>query len=103
METHGQARVQLLAERWCFCEKKFKGLTGDFQNLLLKGAKVYEDTLMIEFEKTELAYLKTIKDYGVTVIEPDNDAFRRVVKDVPYKFEDKWGKGLYDRVIKAQE
>jgi len=84
-------------------EKKFKGLSENVQNLLLKGAKVYEDTLMIEFEKTELAYLKTVKDYGVTVIEPDNDAFRRAVKDVPYKFEDKWGKGLYDRVLKAQE
>jgi tripartite ATP-independent transporter DctP family solute receptor len=84
-------------------EKKFKSLSAGSQDALLKGAKVYEDTLFIEFKTMKLALLEKILDAGVIVMKPDIEAFREAVKDVPYQFEDKWGKGLYDRVKKAQQ
>ena len=84
-------------------EKKFKGLPASLQGVLIKGAKVYEDTLFTEFKTMKLALLEKILDAGVIVMKPDIEAFRKAVKDVPYQFEDKWGKGLYDRVKKAQE
>jgi tripartite ATP-independent transporter DctP family solute receptor len=84
-------------------EKKFQGLSGSSQSALLKGAKVYEDTLLTEFKTMKLALLEKILDAGVIVMKPDIEAFSKAVKDVPYQFEDKWGKGLYDRVLKAQE
>jgi TRAP-type C4-dicarboxylate transport system substrate-binding protein len=71
--------------------------------VLVKGAKVYEDTLLTEFKTMKLALLETILNAGVIVMKPDVEAFTRAVKDVPYEFEDKWGKGLYDRVLKAQQ
>ena len=36
-------------------------------------------------------------------MKPDVEAFREAVKDVPYQFEKEWGKGLYDKILKAQE
>jgi tripartite ATP-independent transporter DctP family solute receptor len=84
-------------------EKKFKGLSASMQGVLIKGARVYEDTLFTEFKTMKLALLEKILDAGVIVMKPDIKAFSKAVKDVPYQFEDKWGKGLYDRVIKAQE
>jgi tripartite ATP-independent transporter DctP family solute receptor len=84
-------------------EKKFKGLSPNSQSVLVKGAKVYEDTLLTEFKTMKLALLETILNAGVIVMKPDVEAFTRAVKDVPYEFEDKWGKGLYDRVLKAQQ
>jgi len=84
-------------------EKKFQGLSKSSQDILRKGAKVYEDTLLTEFKTMKLELLETILDAGVVVMKPDIEAFREAVKDVPYQFEDKWGKGLYNRVKQAQK
>lgn len=83
-------------------EKKFQGLSKSSQEVLKKGAKVYEDTLLTEFKTMKLALLEKILDAGVIVMKPDIEAFRKAVKDVPYGFEDKWGKGLVDKVKQAQ-
>jgi tripartite ATP-independent transporter DctP family solute receptor len=84
-------------------EKKFSDLPASAQGILKEGAKVYEDTLLTEFKTMKLALLEKILDAGVIVMKPDTEAFSKAVRDVPYQFEDKWGKGLYDRVLKAQE
>ena len=84
-------------------EKKFQGLSKSSQDVLKKGAKVYEDTLLTEFKTMKLALLEKILDAGVVVMKPDIEAFRKAVKDVPYEFEDKWGQGLYDKVKQAQK
>ena len=68
----------------------------------MKGAEVYEDTLLTEFKTMKLALLEKILDAGVVVMKPNIEAFRKAVKDVPYEFEGKWGKGLYDKVKQAQ-
>jgi hypothetical protein len=47
--------------------------------------------------------LDKVLDGGIIVMKPDLEPFRKAVKDVPYQFEDRWGKGLYDRVLQAQK
>ena len=84
-------------------EKKFKGLSESSQQALIKGAKVYEDTLLTEFKTMKLALLEIILDSGMVIMKPDTAAFSQAVKDVPFKFEEKWGAGLYERVRQAQE
>jgi TRAP-type C4-dicarboxylate transport system substrate-binding protein len=39
-----------------------------------------------------------LKKLGMIVVEPDVPAFRAAMKDIPSKWEDKWGKGLYEKL-----
>ena len=50
----------------------------------------------------EETLLKRFKDLGITVIQPDVEAFRRVSAPVAGKFEDAWGKGTYEKMTNAQ-
>jgi tripartite ATP-independent transporter DctP family solute receptor len=60
---------------------------GDYQNALIEaGAK--ED-------------LAKLKEAGMTVIEPDIEAFRAATADIYLQFEDQWGKGLFERMRAA--
>lgn len=55
--------------------------------------KSLENSLIGEFEKA-----------GVTVITPNVEEFRNVVlNSVPAKLESRWGKGLFERIMQAQE
>ena len=47
--------------------------------------------------------LDKVLDEGMIVMKPDIEAFAKAVREVPHEFEDKWGKGLYDRVLQAQK
>ena len=52
-----------------------------------------------EIAAQELTLADTFKKAGMTVIEPDVEAFRKpVLATVPAKFEAKWGKGLWDKL-----
>ena len=55
--------------------------------------KALENSLIGEFEKA-----------GVTVITPNVEEFRNVVlNSVPAKLESRWGKGLFERILQAQD
>lgn len=56
----------------------------DLIKTAVRDAGVYQDQLVIESEK---ALLEEFKAGGVTVINPDKEAFREKVKDVPNTFE----------------
>ncbi len=83
-------------------EDKYASLPGSYQKVLLEGGEVYGDTCRRLFKEEEAVLLARVKEAGMTVIEPNLDAFRDAVKDVPAKFESEWGAGLYERVQKAQ-
>ncbi len=84
-------------------EKKFQSLPKAQQNTLLKGAKVYEKSSFEKFRTMRSELLDKVLDGGMIVMKPDLEPFRKAVRDVPYQFEDRWGKGLYDRVRQAQK
>uniref|UniRef100_A0A9E7ZV34 Sialic acid TRAP transporter substrate-binding protein SiaP n=1 Tax=Bosea sp. NBC_00436 TaxID=2969620 RepID=A0A9E7ZV34_9HYPH len=59
-------------------------------------AATWQDNEILEQEK---GLADTLAKGGMTVIKPDNEAFRKpVLATVPAKFESKWGKGLWDRI-----
>ena len=59
-------------------------------------AAAWQDNEILEQEK---GLADTLAKGGMTVIKPDNEAFRKpVLATVPAKFESKWGKGLWDRI-----
>ena len=52
-----------------------------------------------ELARQEGKLVDTFKSQGMTVIEPDLESFRKpVLATVPAKFEDKWGKGSWDKL-----
>ncbi|MFQ3547330.1 MAG: DctP family TRAP transporter solute-binding subunit [Termitinemataceae bacterium] len=52
--------------------------------------------------KQEKDLLEELKKLGMVVVEPNIQAFREAAKDVPKKFEDKWGKGVAERLSAIQ-
>jgi len=84
-------------------EKKFQSLSDDMRKILMEGAKVYEKTSFDGFKKLKYELLEKVIDGGMIVMKPDIESFRKAVREVPYKFEKKWGVGLYNKVLKAQE
>jgi tripartite ATP-independent transporter DctP family solute receptor len=84
-------------------EDKYASLAESYQKVLLEGGKVYGDTCRRLFKEEEDQLLDLVKKAGMVVIEPDINAFREAVKDVPGKFEEVWGTGLYEKVQEAQK
>ena len=53
-----------------------------------------------ELARQEASLVDTLKGAGMTVIEPDLESFRKpVLAQLPPKFEDKWGKGTWDKLL----
>lgn len=84
-------------------EKRFQSLSKAHQDALVMGGKVYEKSSFEEYRTMRSELLDKVLDEGMIVMKPDIEAFAKAVREVPYAFEDKWGKGLYDRVLQAQK
>lgn len=53
-----------------------------------------------ELARQEAGLVDTLKGAGMTVIEPDVESFRKpVLAQLPPKFEEKWGKGTWDKLL----
>jgi TRAP-type transport system periplasmic protein len=53
-----------------------------------------------ELASQEGKLLDTFKTAGMTIIEPDLESFRKpVLASVPKMFEDKWGKGQFEKLL----
>ena len=81
-------------------EKKFQELGAANQKILLDAcaeAKALNDKLTIDAEGPE-----AIKKLGMTVVEPDIDAFRKATAVVPPQFESLWGKGLFEKIVNVK-
>lgn len=68
----------------------------DLVTAAIDKAATWQDNEILEQEKS---LADSLGKSGMTVIKPDNEAFRKpVLATVPAKFESKWGKGLWDRI-----
>ena len=56
----------------------------------------YQNALILDDEGRALEALRAA---GMEIIEPDRDAFRAATSEVYKLFEDRWGKGLYERIV----
>jgi TRAP-type transport system periplasmic protein len=75
----------------------WKGLPAPDRTLLqaaFDAGAAWQDKELLAQESTLVA---TLKGAGMTVIEPDLNAWRKpVLEQVPAKFEERWGKGSFD-------
>ena len=82
-------------------EAFWKGLRPADRDLIgaaLASAAAWQDKELLAQEATLVGTFKTA---GMTVIEPDVAAWRKPVLDkVPAQFEDKWGKGTFESLLK---
>jgi tripartite ATP-independent transporter DctP family solute receptor len=70
----------------------------DLMSAALASAATWQDKELLGQEATLVG---TFKSAGMTVIEPDVAAWRKPVLDkVPALFEEKWGKGTFDSLLK---
>jgi tripartite ATP-independent transporter DctP family solute receptor len=80
-------------------EAFWKGLSAADQKVLkdaLDEAIAWQNQEII---KAEASLVDTFKSAGMTVIQPDTESFRKAtLAVVPQKFEEKWGKGTWDRI-----
>ncbi len=68
----------------------------DILQSLINAAAAWQDKELLAQEATLTG---SLKERGMTVIEPDVEAFRKpVLASVPSKFEGKWGKGSWDTI-----
>lgn len=68
----------------------------DLVTATIDKAAAWQDNEILEQEK---GLADTLAKGGMTVLKPDQEAFRKpVLATVPAKFESKWGKGLWDRI-----
>ncbi len=94
MLTGHMLRVNLIGANAAW----YNGLPADLKQLVdgaLKEAIKYNNDLILQQEKDMLEELKKL---GMTVVQPDVAVFREAAKDVPKKFEDKWGKDTAARL-----
>lgn len=83
-------------------DKFFQGLSPAFQKVLQEAAMeagTFQNDLVLKQEKVDLDRLK---EKGMTIIQPDINAFREATKDVWKKFSEKWEPGFYERIQKFQ-
>jgi tripartite ATP-independent transporter DctP family solute receptor len=81
-----------------------------WQKIAPADRKVVEDAVKAgiawqdqEIIKSEKSLIDEFKAAGVTIVEPDVEAFRKaVMATVPAKFEAKWGKGTFQTIADAK-
>lgn len=88
---------------WMVASDRFwQSLTEADRTLLqqaVQDSTTYADGVIA---KQETDLLKTLRDKGMSVIEPDVKAFADVVlKEVPPKFADKWKPGLLEQILRT--
>lgn len=83
-------------------EKLWKSLPPSDQAILQEavdeGIKFSNDQIISQ----EQSLLEEFKKKGMQVITPDVEAFRKASMSAIPKLEDKWGKGLYERIIAVE-
>lgn len=83
-----------------FNEDFLKSLSAADRQILeaaIASATVWQDK---ELAGQEATLVDTLKGAGMSVVEPDLESFRKpVLAQVPPKFEEKWGKGVFDGLL----
>ena len=83
-------------------EAAWKSLSASQQDILRASLAAFGKEQDDEIVRQENSLVDTFKQGGMIVTPIDVDSFRKpVLASVPGKFEAKWGKGLWERVVSA--
>ncbi|MEW6068885.1 MAG: sialic acid TRAP transporter substrate-binding protein SiaP [Nitrospirota bacterium] len=80
-------------------EKLWKDMPEQYRTWIIKAleiAREYQNRLVLESEAKLLRDFE--KKYGMIIIHPDIEAFRKNARKVYAEFENEWGKGMYDKI-----
>jgi TRAP-type transport system periplasmic protein len=83
-------------------DKLWKSLSAGDQKILLEAVDegiAYSNDQVIKQEKSLLG---EFKQKGMTIITPDVEAFRKASMAAIPKLEEKWGKGLYEKITSVR-
>ncbi|MEK3935554.1 C4-dicarboxylate TRAP transporter substrate-binding protein [Sporosarcina sp. FSL W7-1349] len=83
---------------WLMSEKVFSGLSEENQQILLEEAKAAGELATQATIEQEKEYEQKLKDEGVTITQPDVDAFKEATSSVYDILSDSWSDGTYERV-----
>lgn len=82
----------------CINQDKLDALPQDLQEILIKDAYDGQFEANDRMEKWENDTLDKLEGLGMTIVEPDVDAFKAISANVVKKYEDVWGAGLYEQL-----
>ena len=94
MLTGHMLRVNVIGADAAWYNKLSPDLKGVIGKAMDEAVKLNNELTL----KQEKDMLDELKKLGMEVVQPDVEAFREAAKEVPPKFEDKWGKGTFDRL-----
>lgn len=80
-------------------EDVFQSLEPALQEILVQATRDagdYQTQLLLDKEAEQFAL---VKENGMTIVDPDVEAFREATADVHEAFTDEWGEGFYDRIL----
>lgn len=83
-------------------EDFYNELPEDLRQLLTETAARYCETASEESVAFEQDTLKELGDYGMTVCEPDKEAFKALAEGVIAEHSSEWGEGLYEEIQEIQ-
>lgn len=83
-------------------EEFWQGLSDEDRQIITDAIHEGAKWADAEIVKQESSLLDFFREQGVTIIEPDVDSFRdATLAKVPPMFEEKWGKGTFERLQNA--
>jgi len=83
-------------------ERTWMSLDVKYQNLLKASIAKHSREQDDEIVRQEAGLADTFAKGGMIVIKPDIESFRKpVIAVMPVRFESKWGKGLWEKVLAA--
>jgi tripartite ATP-independent transporter DctP family solute receptor len=107
IETHKFNEVQkyimltghiLQSQAIAISEKLWQRLSPEFKKIISEAAVEAGDFQSDLTTKAEKISLGRLKDKGMTVVQPDVEAFRDATKDVHKKYAARWEPRLYERI-----
>ncbi len=81
-----------------FNEKLYQQQPKEYQKALNESAQEAMDWYLEFLNAQEGKMLDQLKEYGMTVVEPDRAAFREVMKPVYEKYDKIWTKELREKI-----
>ncbi|HEX7547456.1 MAG TPA: TRAP transporter substrate-binding protein, partial [Candidatus Methylomirabilis sp.] len=81
-----------------FNEKLFQAQPKEFQQILFETAQEAVDWYLAFLTSDEGKMLEQLKGYGMTVVEPDVNAFREATNKIFDKYDPIWTKALRDKI-----
>jgi TRAP-type transport system periplasmic protein len=83
-------------------ERAWRKLSPEYQKIVMDAAQEARELNNKLTLSQEDSFLANFKKAGMTVIQPDVEAFRKASMGAKEKLEGVWGKGLYEKIVNVK-